>query len=91
MMPTQNDGRVSGGSSFYGLRYTRFGSCDEAREADLVRIFVQGVYQPDFQALKQHFAGWAGTHRSRSITSRPPSRGDNRHRLHHRCLAGSGR
>lgn len=57
MMPTQNDGRVSGGSSFYGLRYTRFGSCDEAREADLVRIFVQGVYQPDFQALKQHFAG----------------------------------
>ena len=25
-MPTQDDGRVSGGSSFYGLRYARFGS-----------------------------------------------------------------
>lgn len=31
--------------------------CDEAREADMVRTFMQDVYQPGFQALKQHFAG----------------------------------
>jgi Polyketide cyclase / dehydrase and lipid transport len=31
--------------------------CDEAREAEMVRTFVQGVYQPGFEALKQHFAG----------------------------------
>jgi hypothetical protein len=46
---------TDGGRSF--VEWWATFDCDAAQEAEMVRTFVQGVYQPGFQALKQHFAG----------------------------------